>query len=140
MALDLSSLQRSVVALGNSLNSYSHSLANPSLNAQDRDTLKAGVIQNFEVAYELSWKFMKRWLEANAPGQIIDSLTMKELFRMSAERLLIENIEAWFNYHQARNLTSHTYDTGNADKAFEAARKFIVDARILLKNLESKND
>ena len=25
-------------------------------------TLKAGVIQNFEVAYELCWKFIKRWL------------------------------------------------------------------------------
>jgi len=28
-----------------------------------QDTLRAGVIQNFEVAYEQSWKMLQRWIK-----------------------------------------------------------------------------
>lgn len=140
MALELSSLQKAVKALDNALNSYFTNENNEGLSKNDKDTLKSGVIQNFEVAYELCWKFMKRWLEENAPGQVVDGATMKELFRMAAERLLIKDVPAWFAYHEARNLTSHTYDEENADKAFEASKKFIFNAKALLKVLEEKND
>jgi len=95
----------------------------------DKDTLKAGVIQSFEVAFELCWKFMKRWLEENDPGQGADGATMKELFRMAAERQLIKDVPAWFEYHRVRNLTSHTYDEHNARAAFEAAKKFVFNAK-----------
>jgi len=140
MALDLSSLEKAVEALGHAVNSYHGNKNNSSLNEKDRDTLKSGVIQNFEVAYELCWKFMKRWLEKNTPGQVVDGVTMKELFRMAAETQLISNVSAWFDYHNARNLTSHTYDAGNAAVAFKAAEKFISDARDFLTVLQSKND
>ena len=29
------------------------------------ETVKAGVIQHFEVAYELCWKFIQRWIKEN---------------------------------------------------------------------------
>ena len=140
MTLDLSSLQKAVSALDRSINSYSTNQDNKSLSDADKETLKSGVIQNFEVAYELCWKFMKRWLEENAGGEVVNALTIKELFRMSFEHVLIKDIDAWFGYQKARNLASHTYNASNADKAFEAATKFIFDAKELLNNLERKND
>ncbi|PKM99237.1 MAG: nucleotidyltransferase [Elusimicrobia bacterium HGW-Elusimicrobia-2] len=140
MALELSSLQKAVKALDNALNSYLNNEANESLSKNDKDTLKSGVIQSFEVAYELCWKFMKRWLDENVPGQVADGATTKELFRMAAERQLIKDVPAWFDYHKARNLTSHTYDAHNAARAFEAAKKFIFEAKAFLKVLEAKND
>lgn len=140
MALDLSSLQKAVKSLDNAVNSYFTNEDNESLSKNDKETLKSGVIQNFEVAYELCWKFMKRWLEENASGQVIDGATMKELFRIAAEQQLIKDVDAWFAYHKARNLTSHTYDANNAVKAFEAAKKFVFDAKAFLKILEDKND
>ncbi|MCK5014175.1 MAG: nucleotidyltransferase substrate binding protein [Candidatus Omnitrophica bacterium] len=140
MTLDLSSLQKAVAALDNSINSYCTNQNNESLSNVDKETLKSGVIQNFEVAYELCWKFMKRWLEENAGGEVINALTIKELFRMSFERVLIKDVDAWFGYHKARNLTAHTYDGDNASKAFAAASEFIFDAKDFLKTLEDKND
>ncbi len=35
------------------------------LNADLRDTVKAGVIKNFEVAYEQCGKFIQRWIREN---------------------------------------------------------------------------
>lgn len=140
MALDLTSLQKAVEALDRSIKSYMKNQNNDSLTDDDKETLKSGVIQNFEVAYELCWKFMKRWIEENATGQTADTLTLKELFRMAFERQLVKDVDAWFDYQKIRNLTSHTYDADNAEEAFKTAAKFIFDAKELLKNLESKND
>lgn len=140
MTLDLSSLQKAVVVLSNSINSCLSNEKNDVLTDSDRETLKAGAIQNFEVCFELCWKFMKRWLEVNSGGLVVDGLSIRELFRMASERQLISNVETWFAYHKARNLTSHTYDMHNANIAYEAAKKFIFDAKALLKVLEGKND
>lgn len=140
MALDLSSLKKAITALDNSINSYLKNENNPSLNENDIETLKSGVIQNFEVAYELCWKFMKRWIEKNVSPEIVDGVTRNELFRLSAESKLIFDVEEWMNYHNSRNLTSHTYDANDAETAFKAAKKFIYDAKSLLKILEDKND
>lgn len=140
MALDLSSLQKAVNALDDSIKSYASNQNNDSLSDKDIETLKAGVIQNFEVAYELCWKFMKRWLEEQVSPEIVEGVPRRELYRVSAENLLISDVEKWFNYHKARNATSHTYNRQDADDAFEAAQSFIFDARELLKTLEAKND
>ena len=65
--------------------------------------LEAGLIQNFEFTYELCWKEMKRWLEMNISPGIADGVTRRELFRLAAENLLIEDVEEWMTYHAARN-------------------------------------
>jgi len=83
---------------------------------------------------------MKRWLEANGEGPAIDGATRKELFRLAAERRLIEGVDVWFQYAGARNETSHTYNSQTAADVFEAAMAFVKDARYLLEKLEEKND
>ncbi len=140
MALDLSSLQKAIGALENSINSYTNNQHNKSLSSMDMETLKAGVIQNFEVAYEMCWKFMKRWIEEEISPNMAEGVPRQELYRISAESQLIYDVDLWMGYHKARNLTSHTYNASNAENAFEAAMKFIHDAKALLKTLEAKND
>lgn len=140
MALDLSSLRKAVDSLEGSINSCVSNQKNKSLSEKDKETLRSGVIQNFEVAYELCWKFMKRWLEEQVSPYIADGVVRRELYRISAEHRLIADVECWMNYHEVRNLTSHTYDAGNAEKAFKAALEFIHDAKDFLKTLEGKND
>jgi nucleotidyltransferase substrate binding protein (TIGR01987 family) len=139
MALDLSSLERAVGSLERAIK-VANSIIKGTVDTDQEEVIRAGVIQNFEFTYELCWKFMRRWLERNATGQIVDGLTMKELFRMAAERKLITEVEAWFEYHMARNKTSHVYDCNIADNVYESAVRFIGDAKDFLKTLKAKND
>jgi nucleotidyltransferase substrate binding protein (TIGR01987 family) len=140
MKLDLSSLKKAIASLKKSINSYQVLRGNSTLTKEDIETVKAGVIQNFEVAYEQCWKFMKRWIEENVSSGVVDGVTRRELFRVSAENRLLDDISAWMEFHQSRNLTSHTYDASNADHAFGSALRFIGAAKEFVARLESRND
>jgi len=139
MALDLSNLKKTIEALERSLkiihtgkNSFSEDLL---------EAIRAGVIQNFEVAYEQCWKFIQRWIRHNrSPEDADHPRTRKEIFRMAARYGLIPDPLPWFEYGDARNLTSHTYDERQATTVFKAAERFAQDARNLLHSLEAKND
>ena len=48
-----------------------------------KETVRGGIIQNFEVAYELSWRMMKRWLESNINAETVDGVTRRELVRQA---------------------------------------------------------
>ncbi|OGS03658.1 MAG: nucleotidyltransferase [Elusimicrobia bacterium RIFOXYB12_FULL_50_12] len=139
MALDLSSLKKAVNSLNIAIKVVS-SVNKKTIPKNQKDVLRAGVIQNFEFTYELCWKFMKRWLETNGEGASVDGATRKEIFRIAAEKQLIGDVAKWFEYTQARNETAHTYDNNTANEVFRKAKAFLKDAKKLLKELESKND
>ena len=139
MTLDLSSLVKAVNSLGRAVHIAAKEIEG-SVDNDYKEVIRAGVIQNFEFTYELCWKFMKRWLEINGEGPAVDGLTRKELFRLAAERQLIDVVEAWFRYAAARNQTFHTYDNQKAADVYEVAIIFLRDAQTLLQRLESKND
>lgn len=139
MALDLSSLQKAVMSLERALN-VAASDRLKEMTADQQEVIRAGVIQNFEFTYELCWKFMKRWLETNLSPMIADGVTRRELFRLAVENRLIDDVEQWMIYHDARNQTAHIYDLEIAQEVYETARGFVRDARKLLQALESRND
>ncbi len=103
------------------------------------NTLKAGVVQNFEFTYEQSWKLMKRWIEANVSPDAVGGVARRELFRIAAENKLINDIEKWMIFHSARNKTSHLYDRVISQQVYEMALEFLPYAKQLLKQLEARN-
>jgi nucleotidyltransferase substrate binding protein (TIGR01987 family) len=104
------------------------------------ETMRAGVIQNFEFTFELCRKFMRRWLENN-PGLLgSDIITNKVIFRLSAQEKLIDNPVEWFRFQEARNISSHTYDEEKAEKVLKVAIEFLPSAKQFLSNLERAND
>lgn len=139
MPLDLSSFRKSVLALERAI-----AVATPekmsALDDDTREVLKAGVIQSFEFTYEITWKFLKRWLEVNVSPSAADGVTRRELFRLAAENRLILDVEQWMKHHNARNQTSHIYDPQVADSVFGAAHEFARDAKKVLLVLEARND
>ena len=139
MALELNSLRKAVDSLERAIRVAQNNIKGP-VDTDHEEVIRAGVIQNFELTYELCWKFMKRWLEGNASGAVVDGVTMKELFRMAAERQLIADVDPWFGYHRNRNRTTHTYEPSMANEVYESAVRFLGDARKLLEILEAKND
>jgi nucleotidyltransferase substrate binding protein (TIGR01987 family) len=101
---------------------------------------RAGVIQSFKFTCELSWKFIRRWLETNIGWDSADGVTRRELFRMGAENRLIDDVEACMRYHTARNTTPHTYNLSIAAQVYAASLNFVHDASRLLGALEARND
>ena len=99
------------------------------------DVVRDATIQRFEYTYELAWKMIKRHLDwaGNANTAV---LSKRDLFREAAKIGIVADAEAWFEYHQARNETSHTYELAAAEEVYEAAKKFAPDARALLTALK----
>lgn len=80
---------------------------------------KAGVIQYFEITFELAWKLMKDYLlflgySVNSPRDSI-----KRAFSIE----LISNGDEWLNALTDRNLTVHTYNQDEADAIFKRIKE-----------------
>lgn len=141
MTLDLTSLRKSVDALRRSLD-VSGRVMSPSDCGEDlAETVRAGVIQHFEMAYEQCWKFIQRWIRENvSPEDAEFPRTRKELFRIAARQGLISDPLPWFSFGDARNMTSHAYDESQADEVYAIARDFLPHALDLFRRLEERND
>lgn len=80
----------------------------------DPDTVqKAGIIQFFEICFELGWKVLKDYLEEKGIAEIYFP---RDIIKKSFEFELIQNGSVWLEALKNRNLTSHTYDEAMADK------------------------
>ena len=67
---------------------------------------QAGIIQFFEMTFELAWKVLKDYLEAE--GYIVKSPreTIKQAFQIQ----LINDGHIWMEALAVKNLATHTYD------------------------------
>lgn len=109
------------------------------LDEVTQQAIRSGIIQHFEFTYELCWKFMRRRLIADIGQASVDGVSRRDLFRVAAENGLIANVEAWFEYHVARNQTSHIYQQSIAASVYGISLAFARDAVQLLAVLEARN-
>ena len=68
---------------------------------------KAGLIQFFELSYELAWNTMKDYLEEQG---FTDIKSPRAAIKKAFEVGLIEDGHSWLKLLEDRNLTSHAYD------------------------------
>lgn len=134
---DLSSLENATATLERSV--FAATSLHAAIPEELRDTVRSGIIRNFEVAYEVSWKMMKRWLSANVGPDIVNGVPRRELFRRAAENGLIADVDLWMSFHAARNETSLTYDHGRAAEVATVAVGFAPAARALLSALRARH-
>ncbi|MBX3638968.1 MAG: nucleotidyltransferase substrate binding protein [Nitrosomonas sp.] len=138
--LDLSALRDAVGSLEDGLEVVSDSEWFNQQSEKVRNTLIAGVIQNFEFVYEISIKMVKRQIELESASPTeVDETNFRDVLRVAAEKGLVADVEAWFKYRKMRNITAHTYDHEKAQKVYQDTLIFIDDARALLQKLESRN-
>ncbi|MCL2144319.1 MAG: nucleotidyltransferase substrate binding protein [Endomicrobia bacterium] len=136
MNLDLSNYKKAVNSLKEAVE-ISKKLKIGHIVSPEEKLMRAGVIQNFEFTFELSWKFIKRALEIYY--DINDELSKSDLFRTAFEKNLILNVDDWRLYNKLRNETSHIYDEVKADGIFSFTEQFLKDAEKLLETLEKLN-
>lgn len=70
------------------------------------DTERAGLIQFFELSFELAWKTLKDYLESQGFQVKSPRETLKQAFQSG----LITEGHAWMEALDDRNLTAHTYN------------------------------
>ena len=140
MPLELTNLRNSIQSLAALLEVAENDTRMGQFTDVERNGIRAGVIQNFEVTYELAWKLMARWLNTYVGIGIADGVTRRQLFRLAAESRLIHDVDQWMLHHEARNTTSHIYDEEKADWVYQETREFVHNARYLLQALDASND
>ncbi|MBM4252513.1 MAG: nucleotidyltransferase [Deltaproteobacteria bacterium] len=101
----------SFVNLRKAIANLRRSLATPV--AEPRDL--SGIIRDFEMVYELSWKVIKKVLLADG----VDTTGPKDVLTKAFQLGYIDNEAAWLGMIQDRNNAAHVYD--------EAAARVLVD-------------
>jgi len=71
---------------------------------------RAGLIQFYEMSFELAWKIMKDYLEEEGYEIQSPRAAIKQAFQSG----LIADGESWLKALKDRNLTVHTYDEATA--------------------------
>lgn len=74
------------------------------------DIERAGLIQFFEMTFELAWKLIKDFLQEE--GFTVNS--PKDAFKQAFQSELIQDGHVWMDALDDRNLTVHTYDEKTA--------------------------
>jgi nucleotidyltransferase substrate binding protein (TIGR01987 family) len=89
---------------------------------------RAGLIQFFEMAFELAWKLMKDYLEEEG----FTVKTPRDAIKQALQADIIKDGHNWMDALNDRNLTTHTYEE---ETAIEVAKKIKEDYAVLLKEL-----
>ncbi|PIR39807.1 MAG: nucleotidyltransferase [Alphaproteobacteria bacterium CG11_big_fil_rev_8_21_14_0_20_39_49] len=125
MEIDTSYLEKAL----NSLNEV--------LELEETPIIRDSAIQRFEYTYELAIKLLKRKLEEMASSaEEIDHMGFKDIIRTGAEKGLIDKPEAWFEFREKRNITSHTYDEKKAEEVYDILKDFSDKVGFLLSKLD----
>jgi len=77
---------------------------------------RGGIIQFYEMAFELAWKLMKDYLEHQ--GYTVNS--PREAIKQAFQANILDDGQLWIDALSDRNLMTHTYDE---NKAIEVVAK-----------------
>ncbi|MCP4255700.1 MAG: nucleotidyltransferase [Candidatus Scalindua sp.] len=97
----------------------------------DKDAISESVVRRFKPCYDTSWKHLKKYLEEEVG--LVAPNSPKPIFRLAYENSIIEEVENWFEYAQARIDTAHDYNEEKFMDTLEKAGDFIWDAIELYK-------
>lgn len=116
--------EKALIALEEAHSECSHQVPNSKAFKLFRDA----TIQRFEFCVELGWKVAIKSLG-------LPSTSPKPALREMLRAGLITDIDRWFDFIEARNKSSHTYDENIAAEVFSEISDFISFARELLSKI-----
>lgn len=97
---------------------------------------QAGIIQFFEMTFELAWKVLKDYLERD--GFIVKS--PRETIKQAFQNDLINDGHIWIEALANRSLTIHTYDSELLSKMVnEIVDKYFPEIKMMHDKLEKEN-
>lgn len=99
--------------------------------AEPSEAERGGLIQFYEMAFELAWKTLKDYLTE----QGFDVTTPREAIKQGYQAQVIDDGHLWLQALTDRNLTVHTYDENKAKEVEKSIREHYS---VLLKHLHAK--
>ncbi len=90
-----------------------------------------GVIQRFEISFELMWKVLQKY----ARYEGLEVRSPREAFRVGGELDLIDDVEEWLGFLYQRNLTTYVYDEKMAKDILSKLPAFLEEARKVVEKL-----
>lgn len=104
------------------------------LSFESTDINIDGTIQRFEFTFELAWKLIHAI--AAYQGKEEEARNPRNAFRYGAYVGLINEVETWFSFLNARNSTVHLYNKTASRKVYNQIRDFPVLAKKLISEVK----
>lgn len=99
---------------------------------------KAGIIQFFEMSFELAWNMVKDYLEDQG---FVDIKSPRGALKKAFEMNILDNGHDWMDLLQDRNLTAHTYDEQKATEMEQLIQnKYFPILKALLLSFKHKSN
>lgn len=125
--MELDKLKKQIKLLEKAFITLKNAFEKWDLNELEKDW----VIQRFEYTIELSWKTWKKFLEYKwTKSNLFPKEVFKELYKMD----LVEDLQLWNDFLDARNSVSHLYSEYISSDIFD----FIKEKYIHIWNLIDK--
>ena len=88
------------------------------------DLEKEGIVQRFEITFELGWKTLKDYLVFN--GVAFQQITPRNVIKQGFSSKVISDGQLWIDMLDRRNLLAHIYDESLLDETVSlVATKFL---------------
>ncbi|MFL5254130.1 MAG: HI0074 family nucleotidyltransferase substrate-binding subunit [Rhodopila sp.] len=132
LALDLSELGRVIGRLDEAIGRCQRE--------PNDDLLRDGLIQRFEVTYELCHRMLRRFIrETSASPEAVDQMAFQDLIQTANQQgLLRSDWPVWHRYRDLRARTSHTYLAAAAEAVAAAIPDFMAEAEHLRNELRRR--
>ena len=92
-------------------------------------------IQRFEFSFELTWKVISTF----AYEKGVKTVSPRDSIRTAAQLELIQDVNEWFDFLDARNKSSHVYNEKIANQVYQETKKFLPEAEKLLQRIEKES-
>ncbi len=108
------------------------------LSLLDLEAVQESVIKRFDLALEMSWKLLLKYL-AEEVGLAEVPNGPKPILRIADQNNLLKGrIAAWILYVNARNASSHDYSGEKAAETLQVIPDFLVDATGLYETMSGE--
>ncbi len=124
--IEYDKLKKSFIHLEKQYNNYLSMNGRNNLSQLDREGISESVVQRFETCYDTLWKHLKKYLE-NETGLPDVPNSPKPVLRVAFENHIIEDIEKWIEYANARVGTAHDYSEQKFKEALDKTGDFLKD-------------
>lgn len=125
--MEYNKLKKSLIHLDMQYKNYLTMNQRENLSQLDREGISESVVQRFETCYDMLWKHVKKYLENEAGLPDVPN-SPKPVLRIAFENHIVDDMEKWIDYANARVGTAHDYSEEKFKQALEKTGDFIKDA------------